>query len=74
MDKETVSAIIEKDIRPGLESHGGGIDLVDVKDNKVYVQLTGACNGCPMATMTIRNGVEATLKEAFPDMEEVVSV
>ncbi len=74
MNKETVSAVIEKDIRPGLESHGGGIELVDVKDNKVFVQLTGACNGCPMATMTLRNGVEVALKEAFPELEEVVSL
>ena len=74
MDKQAVMAVIEKSIRPGLQSHGGDIELVDVKENKVYVQLQGACNGCPMATMTIRDGVEVALKEAFPEMEEVVSL
>jgi Fe-S cluster biogenesis protein NfuA len=74
MDKNSVNDVIEKDIRPGLQSHGGDIELVDVKENKVYVQLQGACNGCPMATMTIKSGVEAALKQAFPELDEVVSL
>ena len=74
MDKQAVMDVIDKDIRPGLQSLGGDIELIDVKENKVYVQLQGACNGCPMATMTIRNGVEVALKDAFPEMEEVVSL
>jgi Fe-S cluster biogenesis protein NfuA len=61
-------------VRPGLEAHGGGVDLVDVKDNKVFVRLTGACGTCPMALMTLKAGVEAALKDAFPELTEVVSV
>jgi Fe-S cluster biogenesis protein NfuA len=74
MDKQSVEAVIDKQIKPGLEAHGGGIDLIDVKASKVYVRLTGACGGCPMAAMTLKQGVEAALKEAFPELEEVVSL
>lgn len=74
MEKQAVLDVIEKQVRPGLESHGGGIDLIDVKENKVFVRLTGACGGCPMATMTLKQGVEAALKQAFPELEEVVNV
>ncbi len=74
MDKQAVSEVIEQQIRPGLESHGGGIELVDVKESKVFVRLTGACGGCPMATQTLKLGVERVLKAVFPDLQEVVSV
>ncbi len=74
MQKQEVEHVIVEQIRPGLQSHGGGIDLIDVRDNKVYVRLTGACGGCPMAAMTLKAGVERALKQAFPDLEEVVSV
>ncbi|MCK4303483.1 MAG: NifU family protein [Candidatus Eisenbacteria sp.] len=74
IDKETVADVIDKEIRPGLASHGGGIDLIDIKQKKVFVRLTGACGGCPMATMTLKMGVERVLKDAIPEIEEVVSV
>lgn len=74
MDKQSVSDVIEQQIRPGLAAHGGGIDLIDVKDGKVFVRLTGACGGCPLAAMTLKDGVERALKTAFPDLEGVVSV
>ena len=74
MDKQSVEKVIVEQVKPGLEAHGGGIDLIDVKESKVYVRLTGACGGCPMAAMTLKEGVEAALKEAFPELEEVISV
>jgi len=74
MDRESVAKVIEDRVKPALQAHGGGIELVDVKEQKVYVRLTGACHGCPMAVMTLKAGVERALKEAFTDLEEVVSV
>ncbi len=74
VDKEQVAKVIE-DIRLALQAHGGDIELVEVtEDGTVKVQLQGACRGCPMATMTIRRGVEARLKQDFPEIKEVVSV
>ena len=50
------------------------MELVDVKDGVVSLRLTGACKGCPMATMTLRNGIERILREELPEIEEVVAV
>ncbi len=75
IDKTNVEEVLEKQIRPSLQSHGGDCELVDVtEDGTVKVALQGACKGCPMAQMTIQKGVEARLKEAIPEVKEVVAV
>ena len=53
---------------------GGNIELIEVKDNKVYVKLLGACGGCPSAMMTLHYGVERILKEEFPELEALIAV
>ncbi|MEL3908569.1 MAG: NifU family protein [Treponemataceae bacterium] len=73
MTHENVQKAIEK-IRPMLQADGGDIALVRVDDNVVYVKLQGACGSCPMATYTLKMGVEAQLKELFPELKEVVRV
>ncbi len=74
MKKEDVASAIEE-IRPQLQADGGDIQLVEVQeDGTVKVRLTGACNGCPMAVMTLKQGVEAFLKEKIPQVKEVVGV
>lgn len=75
MDREKVSQIIEDEIRPSLQSHGGDCELVEVTDDGVVkVALQGACNGCPMAQMTIKRGVETKLQQGIPEVKEVVAV
>lgn len=62
-------------IRPMLQADGGDVELVDVSDDGIVsVKLTGACGGCPMAQMTLKQGIEKKLKEAVPEIKEVVSV
>jgi Fe-S cluster biogenesis protein NfuA len=61
-------------IRPALQADGGDVELVDVTNGTVKVKLTGACGGCPMATMTLKKGIERILKERVPEVKEVVSV
>jgi Fe-S cluster biogenesis protein NfuA len=61
-------------IRPSLQADGGDVELVDVKDGVVSVKLQGACSGCPMSTMTLKNGIERFLKEKIPAVKEVVGV
>ncbi|MGM0409755.1 MAG: NifU family protein [Bacillota bacterium] len=71
MDKKDVQEIIDK-IRPSLQADGGDVELVEVTDDGVVkVQLLGACHGCPMSTMTIKNGIEKTLKKHLPEVKEV---
>jgi Fe-S cluster biogenesis protein NfuA len=74
MMKEDVANAIEE-IRPRLQADGGDIQLVEVQeDGTVKVKLTGACDGCPMAVMTLKQGVETFLKEKIPQVKEVVGV
>ena len=55
--KDKVEAVLDK-IRPGLVADGGNVELVDVNDGVVTVKLVGACAGCPMSSMTLKNGIE----------------
>ena len=71
--REKVEAALAK-IRPQLWADGGDVELVDVNNGTVKVRLTGACGGCPMATMTLKRGVERIIKEQVPDIVEVVAV
>jgi Fe-S cluster biogenesis protein NfuA len=71
--KDKVEEVLAK-IRPMLQRDGGDVELVEVEDGIVKVRLTGACGGCPMATMTLKRGIEAKMKEEIPDLKEVVAV
>ncbi len=74
--KETVNNVEKalEEIRPFLVSDGGNIKLLSVEDNVVKVQLEGACSGCSVNQMTLKNGVEATIKKFAPEIEEVINV
>jgi Fe-S cluster biogenesis protein NfuA len=75
MKREDVEKVLNEKIRPGLEADGGGVDLVEIKkDNTVVVKLTGACGCCPFSLMTLKAGVEQILRDAFPELKEVISV
>ena len=71
--KEKVEAALAK-IRPALQADGGDVELVGVDNGVVKVKLTGACAGCPVATMTLKQGIERLLKEQVPGVKEVVAV
>jgi len=63
------------EIRPFLESDGGNISLVSIEDNKlVKVQLEGACVGCSVNQMTLKSGVEMTIKKYAPQIEQVINI
>lgn len=73
--KEKVEKAIEE-IRHYLQMDGGDIELIDVDEGtgEVKVKLKGACQGCPMAVITLTQGVEARLKEQVPEVKKVISV
>lgn len=74
MDIEKVKRAIET-IRPQLQADGGDIEFIRAdEDGKVYVKLHGACGGCPMAMMTLKEGVETFLKENIPEVTSVEQV
>lgn len=61
-------------IKLSLLADGGGVELIDVKDGVVKLKLTGACSCCPMAAMTLQNGIARVLKEEIPEIKEVIAV
>lgn len=77
MDTNELKSIIEKaltEIRPFLEADGGNISLVSIEKNIVKVQLEGACISCTVNQMTLKNGVEATIKKYAPQIQKVISI
>ena len=71
--KEKVEKAIEN-LRQYLQADGGDIELVEVKDGIVKVKLLGACKGCPMAQMTLQQGVERVIKREVPEVKRVIAV
>jgi len=77
MGKKELTSNIEKalaEIRPFLQTDGGNISLVSIENNIVKVQLEGACINCSVNQMTLKNGVEATIKKYAPQIEEVINI
>jgi Fe-S cluster biogenesis protein NfuA len=63
------------DIRPALQADGGDVELVDVENGVIVkVRLTGACSGCPMSQMTLKQGIEQHIKKAVPEVLSVEEV
>lgn len=72
--EEKVIDIINQ-IRPHLQADGGDIRFVELtSDNIVKVELQGACGSCPYSRMTLKDGVEATLKQHIPEIQEVTDI
>jgi Fe-S cluster biogenesis protein NfuA/nitrite reductase/ring-hydroxylating ferredoxin subunit len=61
------------EVRPYIESHGGGLELIDVEDGVVHVRMSGSCNGCAASSITLRRGVEEKLRERVEGFKEVVA-
>ncbi|MBI3982914.1 MAG: NifU family protein [Gemmatimonadetes bacterium] len=71
---DVVAEIFRDDINPMVARHGGRVDLVDVQDGTVVVRMMGGCQGCGMATVTLRQGIEAALRQALPTIREIKDI
>ncbi len=71
--EEKVRAVIEE-LRPALQADGGDIEFIGLEGTVVKVRLQGACSGCPHAAITLKQGVEVRIREAIPEITEVVAV
>jgi Fe/S biogenesis protein NfuA len=67
-----VQELIDSTINPAVAGHGGFVQLIDVKDNKVYLAMGGGCQGCGAADITLKAGIERLIKEELPEVEEVL--
>jgi len=71
--KDKVKEVLDK-VRPYLVRDGGNVELIDVSDGTVKVKLVGACAGCPMSKLTLKNGIERILRQEIPEVKEVIAV
>ncbi|HEY5599070.1 MAG TPA: NifU family protein [Candidatus Manganitrophaceae bacterium] len=69
---KAVQKVIETEINPAVRSHGGYITLIDVKEQIVYIQMGGGCQGCGMASVTLKQGVVTAIRKAVPEIVEVL--
>jgi Fe/S biogenesis protein NfuA len=67
-----VQELLDSTINPAVAGHGGFVQLIDVKDNKVYLQMGGGCQGCGAADVTLKSGIERLIREEIPEIEEVL--
>jgi Fe/S biogenesis protein NfuA len=67
-----VQQVIDTQINPGVAAHGGHITLLDVKDGVAYIALGGGCQGCGMADVTLKQGIEVMIKEAVPEIRQII--
>jgi Fe/S biogenesis protein NfuA len=71
---QRVIQVLDEYINPSIASHGGRAELVAVEDDTAYLRLSGGCQGCGMATVTLSQGIEVAIKEAVPEIQKVVDV
>ena len=69
-----IQELLDTQINPAVASHGGHVELVDVHDDIVYIRFGGGCQGCGMVSVTLNQGVEQAIHEAFPEIREIVDV
>ncbi len=64
--------LFDQQIRPGLKAHGGNVEIVDIDNDRLYLKLSGGCQGCASSTATLKDGIERLVKQKFPDIVEVI--
>ncbi|MGH7557425.1 MAG: NifU family protein [Gemmatimonadota bacterium] len=69
---DRVRMLLDSEINPAIAAHGGHVRLVDVRDGRVYLAFGGGCHGCGMVDVTLKQGIERRIREAVPEVAEVI--
>ncbi len=69
---QEIQKLIDERINPAVAAHGGQVELLNVEDEAVYIHMGGGCQGCGMANVTLKHGIEAMIQEAFPEIKRVI--
>lgn len=72
--RQKVQGFLDANVNPAVASHGGFITLLDVKGSDLYIQMGGGCQGCGMANVTLREGVESSLRQNFPEIGSIYDI
>lgn len=69
-----IENLFDEQVRPALAAHGGNVEIVDIDNGKLFVKLSGGCQGCSSSSATLKDGIERMIKQTFPEIEEVVDL
>jgi len=72
--RQVIEELFEKEVNPAIASHGGKVELADVEGTKILLRLSGGCQGCSSATVTLRQGIEKSIRAALPDITEIIDI
>lgn len=72
--QDEIQKLFDTRVNPGIKAHGGQVELVEVKDSKVYLRLLGGCQGCGAANVTLRGGIEKAIRALLPEITEIIDV
>jgi Fe-S cluster biogenesis protein NfuA len=72
--REKVQYLIDQQINPGVAAHAGFVELIEVKDDTVYLRLGGGCQGCGAADFTLRQGIESVIRREVPEIRRVIDI
>ncbi len=70
--KKRVQSVLDQEINPAVAAHGGWVELIDVKKNEVFIRMGGGCQGCGMADVTLKQGVEKSIRQAIPEVGAIM--
>ena len=70
--KKRVQSVLDQEINPAVAAHGGWVELIDVKRNEVFIRMGGGCQGCGMADVTLKQGVERSIRQAIPEVGAIM--
>ena len=71
---EEIQRIFDEQVNPQIAAHGGFVQLLEVQGNKAYIEMGGGCQGCGMANVTLKQGIEVAVKEQLPEIEELIDI
>jgi Fe/S biogenesis protein NfuA len=69
-----IEILFDEQVRPSLASHGGNVEVVDLDNDRLFVRLTGGCQGCSSSKATLKDGIQTLVKRNFPNIIEVVDL
>ncbi len=72
--RDRVQRVLDAEINPSVSSHGGRVDLIDVQDNSAFIRMSGGCQGCGSADVTLKLGIERSIRHAVPEIAQVLDV
>lgn len=68
---QKIEEVLDRSIRPLLKNHGGAVNVIDFRDGVIFISLSGACSGCPLADIGTRQFIEEKLREELPEIDHV---